>query len=51
MTSIDEKNNRTVLLCFILFIYMYWTSYPNIFKYLTELYQFNPPIIHTDYEK
>ena len=51
LSSIDEKNNRTVLLCFILFIYMDWTSYLNIFKYLNELYKFNPSIIHTDYEK
>ena len=51
LASIDERNIRTVLLCFILFIYMDWTSYLNIFKYLNELYKFNPSIIHTDYEK
>ena len=51
LAALDEKNNRTVLLYFILFIYMDWITYLNIFKYLNELYKLNPSIIHTDYEK
>ena len=48
---IDNEKNKTILICFILFQFMDSVSYINVFKYLYELFDFNPYIIHMDYEK
>ena len=39
------------LICFILLKYMDESSYTKIFNYLYENFNFNPMIIHTDFEK
>ena len=40
----DISNNLTLLIGFVCFKYQYSTSYYNIFKYLNEIYNFNPKI-------
>ena len=47
----DISNNLTLLIGFVCFKYQDSTSYYNIFKYLNELYNFNPKIIHSDFQK
>ena len=49
IATIDNKENRTILICF--FIFMDSISYTKIFKYLNENYNFNPKKIHCDYER
>ena len=51
ISSIDYKNNKVILIGFVCFKYQDAKSYLNIFKYLNEVYNLNPHIIHSDFEK
>ena len=48
--SLDEKDNKPILVCLIFFKYMDSESYINIFNFLYEWYKFEPLIIHSDFE-
>ena len=51
ISGISKNNDNPTLLCFILFKFMDECSYSKIFNYLYENFNFNPLIIHTDFEK
>ena len=46
VSGINNENN----IVFIYMKYLFTESYINLFSTLKELYQFNPDILHTDYE-
>ena len=48
---IDNKNMKTILVGFVLFIYKDSNSFLKIFEYLNNIYNFSPTILHSDYEK
>lgn len=50
VATIDYKNNKSILIGFVCNKYMDTISYLNIFKYLNEIYSFNPRIIYSDFE-
>ena len=43
--------NATKIFCFVLYKFQDFISYNRIIKYLKENYDFQPRIVHTDYEK
>jgi len=43
--------NTTKIFCFVLYKFQDFISYNRIIKYLKENYDFQPHIVHTDYEK
>ena len=51
IATLDNENNKTILIAFVLFINIDNILYLKIFKFLNEIYNFNPIIIHTDYER
>ena len=51
IATIDNKNMKTILVGFVLFIYKDSNSFLKIFEYLNNIYNFNPTILHSDYEK
>ena len=50
MATLDYKKNKTYLICFVLLKFLDQISYCKIFQYLHENFDFNPCIIHTDFE-
>ena len=50
IATLDKDNIKTILVGFILFIYKDSISFLKIFEYLNNIYNFNPTIIHSDYE-
>ena len=50
LCSFDEEENKPILICLIFFKYMDSESYINIFNFLNQLYNFEPLIIHSDFE-
>ena len=50
IAAVDNKNSRTLLICFVFIKYMDSFTYRKVFQYLNENFSFNPIIIHTDYE-
>ena len=51
ISTLDNINKKTILIGFVFFIFMDAISYQKIFQYLNENYEFNPIIVHSDYEK
>ena len=50
IATIDNKNMKTILVGFVLFIYKDSNSFLKNFGYLNNIYNFNPTILHSDYE-
>lgn len=50
IATIDFKENKTILIGFILFKNMDSETYLRILKMLNDNFSFNPKVIHTDYE-
>ena len=50
IAGLDKLNNKTMIICFIFIKYLENITYYRTFKYLKENYDFNPKIIHTDFE-
>jgi len=50
IASVDYKEKKTLIVCFILLKFLDNISYFKFFQYLNENYGFNPLLIHTDYE-
>lgn len=50
IATIDFNNNKSLLIGFILFLYKDYKSFIKIFEYLNSNFNFNPLIIHSDYE-
>jgi len=50
VACLDYKNNKSILICFICFKYIDSISNYHIFKYMNEIYFFNPQIILSDFE-
>ena len=51
IATINYKENKTILIGFVCFKYKDSLSYYNIFYYLNEIYNFNPDIIYSYYER
>jgi len=49
ISTIDNKENKTILIGFVLFKFMNNESYRLILKILNENFDFNPKIIHNYY--
>ena len=50
IATLDIKENKTIIVGFVMFKYMDQESYIRIFKLLHDNYNFNPHILHTDFE-
>ena len=50
IAALDKKNNQTILICFVILKFLGHISYHRTLKYLYENFEFNPLIIHTDFE-
>ena len=51
IATLDNEHNKTILIGFVLFIYMDNILYLKIYKYLNEIYKFNLIIVYTNYER
>ena len=49
ITVLDNKTNNTYLCALVFLKYEDTQSFIKIFKYLNEMYEFSPTIIHIDY--
>ena len=47
--GIDKVNKITYIAALFLLIYEDSISFMKIFKYLKEMFEFNPPVVHIDY--
>ena len=47
----EKKTNNTYIACLILLKYEDHISFTKIFKYLHEMFNFNPKVVHIDYSK
>ena len=50
ISGINEENNITSPILFVCMKYQYSNGYIKLFETLKELYNFNPVILHTDFE-
>ena len=50
IATLDNKKNKTILIGFVLFKYKDYKSFIKIFEYLNGNYNFDPLILHSDYE-
>ena len=50
IVTVDKKENKTILIGFVLFKFMKSKSYKRILKILNDNFDFNSKIIHSDYE-
>ena len=50
IASLNYKENKTILICFVSLKYLDKISYLKIFKYLNKNFKFNPTILHSDFE-
>ena len=50
IATIDYDNNTTILVGFVNLKYIDSQSILNVFKYLNENFNFNPKIIHSDFD-
>ena len=51
LASLDNRNKKSIVIGFVLFIFMDSISFLKIFEYLNNNFKFSPLIIHSDYEK
>lgn len=49
ITGTDNTSNNSYICALILLTYEDSISFEKIFKYMHEMYGFNPPIVHIDY--
>ena len=49
ITGVNKITNISYICCFILLKYEDVQSFINIFKYLKEMYSFNPGVVNIDY--
>ena len=49
ITSIGKISKNSFISALILLKYEDYNSFVKIFKYLNEMYNFNPKVIHIDY--
>ena len=50
IATIDYESNSTILIGFVFLKYIDSISILNLFKYLNNIFSFNPRIIHSDYD-
>lgn len=50
ITCFDNKSKSTKICCFACIKYLDTTSYIKTFKFINELFDYNPSIVHIDYE-
>ena len=49
ITGVDNETNNTYIIALILLKYEDTISFIKIFKYMKDMYNFNPGVVHIDY--